>query len=142
MHHKFSWGFRFKLFTGYVIDLIYFSWRKTLISFYSMTRYIIILENDFIITKPIFYWQNEKMCTDCWGNDFYLLWSFKWHATPYHNLGNLLFFFRQSSLYISFERCWRNVPGSSPYPMQIIDSSLNITFIQLSTPWLFFLSPL
>ena len=40
--------------------------------------------------------------------------------------------FRQSSLYISFKRYQKKVP-SLPYQMQILNSSLNITLIQLST---------
>ena len=53
---------------------------------------------------------------------------------PYHEwLGYLLVFFRQSSLYVSFEYHFTKVPASSLWPEQILDSSMNITFIQLST---------
>ena len=50
--------------------------KKSFNSFCSMTRCIIILKNNFNITKPIFYLCNEKIiqvlhvnnCIDCWDN--------------------------------------------------------------------------
>ena len=48
-------------------------------------------------------------------------------------LGNLLVFFWQSSLNVSFERHQTKFPASSPWSMQIFESTVNITFIQLST---------
>ena len=45
------------------------------------------------------------------------------------DLKNLFVFFGQSSLNVSFERNQTKVPVLSLWPMQILDSSLNITFI-------------
>ena len=50
-----------------------------------------------------------------------------------NNLRNFLVFFRQLSLYISFEQQNTKILSSSPWSMQILDSLLNIFFIQLST---------
>ena len=52
--HKYSIEFRYRMFTDHVIDFICFSEAK----FYSPLRCDKIhyrSENDFIITKPIFY---------------------------------------------------------------------------------------
>ena len=43
------------------------------------------------------------------------------------------FFFRQSSSYVSFERYQTKILASSPWKLQILDSSLNIIFLQLPT---------
>ena len=48
-----------------------------------------------------------------------------------NDLRNLLFFLEQSSLF--HLNGSRKVPASPPYSMQVFDSSLNITFIQLFT---------
>lgn len=61
-------------------------------SLYSVIKFIIVLKNDLSIIKPIFYqWSkkitqdfNVQICIDCWGNDCYLPWSFKWYTTLYH----------------------------------------------------------
>ena len=78
-HHKFSIGLRFELFSGHIIELICFSWRNAL-TLCSVARCIILLKNDVVITKPIFYWWNETsvqnfnvhLCIDCWIDDCHL----------------------------------------------------------------------
>ena len=46
-----------------------------------------------------------------------------------NNFGNLLIFFQQSSLYVSFEWYLTKVPALLPWSLQILNSSMNITFI-------------
>ena len=67
----------------------------------SMTRFIIVLKNGFVITKPIFYQWNEKIIQDfnvptsidCWCNDNHISWIFKRHANPYYEwLGKFPYF--------------------------------------------------
>ena len=63
-----------------------FFWKKSFNPLGSLTRYIIILINYFIITKLIFNWWNEKViqdidehrCIDCWGKECHLPWSCKY----------------------------------------------------------------
>ena len=74
------------------------------------------------------------MFIDCWDNYCYLLWSFKWLATPYHeDLENLLVFFRQSSLHISFEQHQTRFMYHHFDQCRFFYSSLNLPFIELST---------
>ena len=72
------------------------------------------------------------MCIDCEVSNYHLsgpLNDLQLHII--NDLGYFLNFFWLSSFYVSFEliKIW----ASSPKSMQILDSSLNITFIQLST---------
>ena len=74
------------------------------------------------------------MCTDCWGKDCPLLWSFKWHENPYKWIEEFIRFFFQAVIFTCF--VWKaseKAPAPSPWTEQILDSLLNITFIQLST---------
>ena len=50
-----------------------------------------------------------------------------------NDLGNVFVFFRHLYLDFAFVNYQIKFPASSPCPMQISNSSLNITFIQLST---------
>lgn len=104
-------------------------------SFCSVARCIIII-NLFSIDGmrkesrfPFVY-----LCIDCRGNGCHLPWFFTWHATSYHKWLGKFVFFRRSSSYVSLEQHHSKVPASSPRLMQIPKSSLNITFIQWSTP--------
>ena len=58
-----------------------------------------------------------------------------YHKTSYHEwLGKFTcFFFSGSHRNVSLEKHQTKVLASLPWPMQILDSSLNITFIQLFT---------
>ncbi len=118
-------GLRSGLFAGHVIELICLSWwkAKTLCS----ARCIIILKNGIIITKLLsIYGMRKFQCVDCWGMDCHFPWS--WHATP--KWVEEFDCFLQAVIFIHYTF---QVPASSPCPMQICDSSLNIAFIQSST---------
>ena len=69
----------------------------------------------------------------CWGNDCHTPWCLKWHWSSYHKWCKIYLFSSDSHFYISFEWWQTKVSASLPWPMQILDSTLNITFNQLST---------
>ena len=150
-HHKFSIGLRSRLFAGHVIELILFSWRNAL-TLCSVARCIIILKNDVIITKSIFYWWNETsaqnfnlhLCIDCWGNDCHLPWSLTWHATPYHKWVGKFDCFLQAVIFIGFIR---TAPDKCPSIISKANADswfiteYNIHSI-IHTPWLLLFSSL
>ena len=79
----------------------------------SVTRCIIVLKNDFIITKPIFYQLNRKIiqnfyickCIDCWGNDCHHPGSINdMQYNIMNDSGNLFDFFSQSSFHVNGSR--------------------------------------
>ena len=53
-------------------------------------------------------------------------------------VGNLLIFLRQSSVYVLFKWPRTKFPTTPHWKMHILDSSLNITFLQLSTRYEYF----
>ena len=71
-----------------------------------MTRCIIALKNNFIVTKPIFYQWNEKIIQDfnihMYMDCCHLSWSFKWHATSYNEQLWKLTCFLQAVIFICF----------------------------------------
>ena len=120
--HKFSIGFRSGLFTGHVIDFICLSWKKSFNPICSITRYIIILKNDFIITKLIFYrWDfNVYMCTD-----FEVMF-----AIITNNVKNdFQVFFRLLSSYVLMERHQNKSFSIIALFTQILHLSLDIVSI-------------
>ena len=70
-----------------------------------------------IFTKPIFYGWNkkifqdfiERVCSDCWSNEWYILWLFLMIciSTIQMTLADQLFFFKNSSLSDSSARAPR-----------------------------------
>lgn len=79
--------------------LLCISWRKAL---FSVTRCIIDLKIFYQWNEKIIQDFNVNIYIDCYGNDFLLLCSFKWHDPHImNNLVNLVVFFRQSSLYVA-----------------------------------------
>ena len=115
MFFKFPYKFLIGFGSGLLaMSLILFAFPDKIFNPFSfVTKCTIILKNDFIVSKSIFYKWNAKIiqdfnvhrCIDCWGNDCHLPESFKWHATPYHEwLGKFTCFLHVSCfLYDSFE---------------------------------------
>ena len=150
---KFSVEFRSGLFTGRVIDFIYLCWRKTLIPFALWQDTLLFWKmsssspNQFSM-DGMRRLSRILICTCALIVECCLVpLSFKWHATPYQWLPKFtrflyicLFFFSFSYLFFHTVTLmcfiWTvsdKIPASLLWPMQILSSSLRITFIQFST---------
>lgn len=108
--------------------------KKSVHPFCSVERSIIIT-----IIKPTFSDGQESvqnlnvyLCIYCSDNECHLLTSVM-QPSIINDVGHFLAFFRQSSLYVSFEKYCIKVAVPSPLLVKICASWLKITFIQSST---------
>ena len=102
--------------------------RKSLKLFCSVTRCIIVLKNDFIITEPSFYRWNQNIirdynvynCINFWSNDCHIPLSFKWHVNIFSRSFEIYFFSLSGHLFTFHLKGTSKNSASSVYDSNLL----------------------